>query len=176
MNETETYYQLFGNTITLSLADLLGYIGIGVSVGVGVLFASLDWRRRVTTDKNHKKIICYHMNELETIFAHIMVDFNKLEEDEDGVPERLNHFLIGKYRHIEYLIDNIKLNKIQCSKLSDDEEKDIENTLKISQWLLEEYCPQDVLEASRVSLWREYNPKLKENAETLANSVKHFAN
>ncbi|RJQ26195.1 hypothetical protein C4565_07270 [Candidatus Parcubacteria bacterium] len=159
----------------MSVEDL-AYVGIGVSIAVGGSFAFLDWRRRVSISNNHKKIICHHMNELEGIFARIMIDFNRLDEDEDGISERLNHYLIGKYRHIEYLIDNIKLNKIQCSKLSKDEESDIENTLKVSQWLLDEYCPQDIPEKYRVSLWRKYNPKLKENATILAHSVKHFAN
>lgn len=161
---------------TLSVEEYWGYVGILSSIAIGVLFASLDMLRRRSVNNNHKKIICHHMNELEDIFARIMIDFNKLEEDEIGVSERLNHYLIGKYRHVEYLIDNIKLNKIQCSKLSKDEEKDIQNILSISQWLLDEYCPQDIPEQRRVSLWRHYNSKLKTNATILAKSVQNFAN
>ena len=176
MSAGEPYYHLFGNTVTLSQSDLLAYIGIGISIGVGVLFPIFDLKRRHDQDKNHKKVICDHMNELEDIFSRITIDCDRLEEDEEGIPERLNHYLIGKYRHIEYLINNIKLNKLQCSKLSKSEKEDIENTLRISQWLLEEYCPQDVPEHRRVVYWRSYNPQLKENAETLAKSIKHFAN
>lgn len=176
MNGTETYYQVGGASNTLTFSDDLAIISIVVSVGVGVLFYLLDWRRRVNLDKNHKKVICSHMNELKDIFSKILLDVDKLEEDEVGVSERLNHFLVGKYRHIEYLIDNIKINKIQCSKLSEKEEEDIANTLKVSQWLLEEYCPQDVPEQRRVSLWRRYDTNLKENASILAQSVQHFAN
>jgi hypothetical protein len=176
MNGTETYYHLLGTSIALTLSDILTIIGIITSIGVGILFYTLDWRRRTGADSNHKKIIRSHMNELKDIFSHILLDVDKLEEDEIGVSERLNHFLIGKYEHIEYLIDNIKINKIQCSKLSEEEEKDIVDTLKVSQWLLEEYCPQDVSEQRRVSLWKRYNPQLKENARTLAKSVEHFAN
>jgi hypothetical protein len=156
-------------------SEILGILGIIASIIVGLTVYRLDRKREDKADKNHKKIIDRHMDELNNIVSHIILDINELEINEVAVSERLNKFLIRKYSYIEFLINNIKLHELQCTKLSDDETEDIKNTVSVAQWILEKYCPQDIPEERRVNLWKKYNPDLKTKASTLSKSVTRFA-
>lgn len=131
-------------------------------------------KRKKDIDKSHKKVIRNQMDELEHIFARILVDINRIEEDEIGIAESLNHYLTGEYDNIRFLINNIKLHQVQCSKLKESESRDIQNTVDVAQWLLKKYCPQDVSDIRRIGLWRNRDPELKEQAKLLSTSIKNF--
>ena len=174
VNGTENSYGFFGD-IGMNSTDL-AIVGIIVSVVVGLLVFGLDVRRNHRIDKDHKKIIKSNMDELQEIVTQMMLDVNELEKDEEMISERLNKFLIRNYNQIEFIINNIKVHHAQCSKLSDKEEQNISNTMKVTRWILDKYSPQDVPEEKRANLWKRHTTELKSQATILSNSITNFIN
>ena len=132
--------------------------GIAADVILGasltIIMLGIDRRRRNGTENAHKQIINDNAHKLYDIYAQVALDVGEIDTDEEGISERLSKYMDRNYSRIEYAINNIETHHAQRTKVSRLDKAALDKLIESSREILNIYCPMDIPESRRASLWK----------------------
>ena len=149
----------------VNTTDVIIKVIIGVCIAGFVYY--LDWRRRRAAKNAHKKIIKMNLGTINKIIEHMTHHVSNIEDDPDGIPSKLNQYMIRHHVRMESLIHDIQIQQAHSDKMKPHEEKMIKNAITSARWILDTYYRQDIPEPQRERIWVEPHNQLHDNAKTI---------